>query len=152
KRALCGGRDGRRRQLWRRGLRAHRREYLPGDSCARSKCQSESRHYGKRGPLMSNLLFKEGQPRIDRLQSLTVCALMVLGTAFVYSATMVHESSGAASWYNQIWVRQIIWYAIGIAAALGICLVDYHTLARWAMLAYWATILLLCLVLFLGTV
>ena len=44
-------------------------------------------------------------------------------------------------------MRQIIWYALGLGAAAAICLVDYHTLARWSFVAYWATILCLVAVL-----
>ena len=48
---------------------------------------------------------------------------------------------------DQIWLRQIIWYALGLGAAAAICLVDYHTLARWSFVAYWAMILCLVAVL-----
>src|SRR5712671_1478926 len=96
-------------------------------------------------------LFSESQSRIDRLQIAALCALMVLGALFVYSATMVTESAVSAPLYKQIWFRQIIWYGIGIVAATGLCLINYHTLARWAMVGYWGAVLLLVVVLFLGT-
>ena len=79
----------------------------------------------------------ERQSRIDRLQLAALFGLMVLGALFVYSATMVSESASSAPWYNQSWFRQIIWYALGIGAAAALCCVDYHTLARWSMVAYW---------------
>ena len=41
------------------------------------------------------------ESRIDRLQIAALCGLMLLGTLFVYSATMVSESAGLAPWYNQ---------------------------------------------------
>jgi rod shape determining protein RodA len=44
-------------------------------------------------------------------------------------------------------VRQIIWYALGIGAGAAICLVEYHTLARWSFVAYWAAIFFLIIVL-----
>ncbi len=50
-------------------------------------------------------------------------------------------------WYDQSWVRQMIWYALGLGAAAAICLTDYHVLARWSFVAYWATILCLIAVL-----
>ena len=100
---------------------------------------------------MNAISLNEGAPRLDRLQILALVGLMVLGTLFIYSATMTGVVS-AAAWYNHIWVRQIVWYSLGLGAAATICLVDYHTVARWAMIAYWSTILLLVLVLFLGTV
>ena len=41
---------------------------------------------------------------------------------------------------------------LGICLATVVCLVDYHTLARWAMMAYWGAVLPLVLVLFFGAV
>src|SRR6266567_4023047 len=96
-------------------------------------------------------LFSESQSRIDRLQIAALCGLMVLGALFVYSATMVSETALSAPLYKQIWFRQIAWYLIGLGAATGICLINYHTLARWAVVAYWGSIVLLVVVLFLGT-
>ena len=96
--------------------------------------------------------FSESQSRIDKLQIAAICALMLLGTAFVYSATMVSETANSAPWYNQIWVRQIFWYVVGLGAATAVCLINYHTLARWALVLYWGNVLLLALVLVVGTV
>jgi len=101
---------------------------------------------------MFKTTFNERQSRIDRLQLAALCGLMLLGAAFVYSATMVSESAAAAPWYKQLWARQIVWYTMGAGAAVGLCLVDYHTLARWSVVAYWCAVLLLVLVLFFGTV
>jgi rod shape determining protein RodA len=89
----------------------------------------------------------ESDSRVDRVQLAALCGLMLLGTAFVFSATMVNEAAGAAPWYNQSWVRQIIWYVLGIGAAVGFCLLDYRVLARWSYVFYWFTILLLLAVL-----
>jgi rod shape determining protein RodA len=101
---------------------------------------------------MFDLDLNERQPRIDRVQVVAVVGLMLLGATFVYSATMVSESARLAPWYNQSWLRQIVWYVLGTGAAATLCCVDYHTLARWAMIAYWGAVLLLVLVLFFGTV
>ena len=65
---------------------------------------------------------------------------MFLGTVFVCSATMANAAAPPLPWYDQIWVRQIIWYALGLGAAAAVCLMDYHTLARWSFVAYWAAI------------
>ncbi|PYK99134.1 MAG: rod shape-determining protein RodA [Verrucomicrobia bacterium] len=73
-----------------------------------------------------------------------IYGLMAIGVAFIYSAKPPSETT---AWLNQYYVRQIIWYAVGATAAVGICLIDYHSLARWAIVAYWATILLLVAVL-----
>jgi rod shape determining protein RodA len=101
---------------------------------------------------MFDVDLNERQPRIDRVQVVAVVGLMLLGATFVYSATMVSESARLAPWYNQSWFRQIVWYVLGTGAAATLCCVDYHTLARWAMFAYWGAVLLLVLVLFFGTV
>jgi len=90
------------------------------------------------------------ESRIDRLQIAALLGLMVLGTIFVYSATMVNESAVSAPFYNHTWFRQIIWYALGIGAAAGLCFVDYHTIARWSFVLYGITILLLVAVLIPG--
>src|SRR4051794_2737117 len=101
---------------------------------------------------MFDALFSESQSRIDKLQIAAICILMLVGTAFVYSATMVTETANSAPWYNQIWVRQLFWYVVGLGAATAVCLINYHTLARWALVLYWGNILLLALVLAVGTV
>jgi rod shape determining protein RodA len=90
------------------------------------------------------------ESRIDRLQIAALLGLMVLGTLFVYSATMVNESAVSAPFYNHTWFRQIIWYALGIGAAAGLCFMDYHTIARWSFVLYGITILLLVAVLIPG--
>ena len=86
----------------------------------------------------------EPQHRIDRLQLFGLIGLMLLGTAFVFSAM---RDSETALLYNQMWFRQIVWYVLGLGAAIVVCLVDYHTLARWSYVFYWVMILLLILVL-----
>ncbi len=92
------------------------------------------------------------QSRVDRLQLVALLGLMLLGTAFVYSATMARETAAAAPLYRQDWFRQLIWYAAGIGAAVAFCCIDYRTVARYAFLIYWVTIFLLVLVLIFGTV
>jgi rod shape determining protein RodA len=96
---------------------------------------------------MSAANFQQPRQQIERLQLFALAGLMFVGAMFVYSATMVNESAATLPWYDQTWVRQIIWYALGIGAAAGICFLDYHTLARWSFVAYWATILFLVVVL-----
>jgi rod shape determining protein RodA len=94
----------------------------------------------------------ERPSRIDRVQLVALVGLTLLGVAFVYSATMASESARLAPWYNQSWFRQIVWYLLGTGAAAALCCVDYHTLARWSMVAYWLAMLLLVMVLLFGTV
>jgi rod shape determining protein RodA len=99
-----------------------------------------------------NLALNESPIRFDRLQIAAIVGLMILGTAFVYSATTAGESI-ALAWYNQVWIRQIIWYSIGIGITAVVCFIDYHVLARWALVMYWASIgtLIAVLIPFIGT-
>lgn len=88
-------------------------------------------------------LNNERQPRFDGTQLLCVFLLMVISVIFVYSATMTSEAAVNMSWYKQGWVRQIVWFALGLGAAAVVCLIDYHVISRWAFVAYWLTILTL---------
>ena len=99
-----------------------------------------------------SLALNESAPRVDRLQLAAILGLMLVGVAFVFSATMVNESAAAQPLVNQLWFRQLVWYVGGAGVAVTICLVDYHTLARWAGIAFWASIILLIGVMFFGTV
>ena len=47
---------------------------------------------------MFPLGLNEKQSRIDWLLVLAVCGLMLVGVAFVYSATMVNESARLVPW------------------------------------------------------
>jgi len=93
---------------------------------------------------------QESQSRIDWLMVLALTGLMLVSVAFIYSATMAHESAAVVAWYNQFWVRQVIWCIAGISAAVAFCLVDYHRLARWSYVGYWAAIILLLAVFIIG--
>lgn len=94
--------------------------------------------------------YNESQARLDRLQLAAIAGLMVLGGLFVFSATMVSEAAQSAAWYNQSWVRQILWYVVGGAAGASLCVVNYRTLARWSIVVYWVSILLLVAVIIPG--
>jgi rod shape determining protein RodA len=89
----------------------------------------------------------ERHGKLDRPQLVALVGLMLIGTMFVYSATMANASATTLPWYDQSWVRQIIWYALGIGAGAAVCLVEYHALARWSFVAYWAAIFFLIAVL-----
>src|SRR5687767_13686848 len=97
-------------------------------------------------PLATN----ERQPRVDWLMLAALGGLMIVGVLFVYSATMATESAIYVTWYNQPWLRQIVWYVLGVAAMACLCLVDYRILARWSVLIYGGAILLLVAVLIPG--
>ena len=99
---------------------------------------------------MFSIPSKERQPKVEWPLLLAITALMVIGVAFIYSATMANETSGVTPWYRQRFFMQCVWYLFGAIGAGLICLVDYHLLARWSLVAYWATILLLVMVLIPG--
>ncbi|MGA2785893.1 MAG: rod shape-determining protein RodA [Verrucomicrobiota bacterium] len=96
---------------------------------------------------MLNNPINEPYAKIDRLQLVVLAGLMFIGAAFVYSATMVSPMEATKSWYGQTWFHQLIWYGLGIGIGAVLCLPDYHTLARWSFVAYWATIICLVAVL-----
>ena len=116
-----------------------------------------------------NLMFpqlNDRPARLDKLQLLAVIGLMLVGTVFVYSATMVNEPVGFWQEYrestlpqffgwllHQMFFRQIIWYILGGAAAAAMSVIHYQSLVRWSLVAYWATILALLAVLlpFIGS-
>jgi rod shape determining protein RodA len=101
---------------------------------------------------MNPLTLNDSGPRVDRLQLAAIFGLMLIGVAFVFSATMITESAQTAPLVKQLWFRQGFWYCVGLSLAVLLCLVDYHTLARWAGPAYWLNIVLLVGVMFFGTV
>jgi rod shape determining protein RodA len=96
---------------------------------------------------MVNPSINEREPKLDRLQLVALAVLMGIGTLFIYSATVANTSSAMLTWYDQIWVRQMVWYALGTGAGVALCLVDYHTLARWSFVAYGVSIFFLVIVL-----
>ncbi len=91
----------------------------------------------------------ERQSRVEWLQVLALLGLMAVGIAFIYSATLAHKTN-AVPWYREQFFMQMVWYAVGITAAVVICFIEYHTLARWSLVGYWLAILLLVLVLIPG--
>src|SRR5437899_6078414 len=101
---------------------------------------------------MNPLSLNESAPRADRLQIAAVIGIVLLGLAFIYSATKSAEAVALVPLVKQLWFRQVFWCVCGTAAAVAICLVDYHTLTRWAFVFYWVMIALLALVLVFGTV
>lgn len=100
---------------------------------------------------MFPLALNERQSKVDWLLLVAIGGLMLLGVAFVYSATMANESAGVLPWYRHRFIMQGVWYVVGGGVAALVCLIDYHILARWALVAYWATILSLIAVLFVGS-
>jgi len=94
---------------------------------------------------MFDVINNAQQSRVDKLQLSALACLMLVGVAFVYSAT--RDTVGILPLYDQLWLRQVVWYAIGLSVAGGLCLVDYRSLSRFSFVIYWLTIVLLILVL-----
>ena len=96
---------------------------------------------------MYNTPLNERHPRISWLLWACLLALMVIGVAFISSTKPPVEG---VAWYRQFYMKQVLWYVVGAGAAAGVCLVDYRSLARWALVAYWITIVFLVSVLIPG--
>lgn len=103
------------------------------------------------------------EPRLEWPMWSSIVALMLIGLAFIYSATSVYDSVGLIqrlqenSWteffrwlVGQFYFKQAAAYGLGVTVAVLFCLVDYHKLARWSLVVYWCTILFLVAVLIEG--
>ena len=89
----------------------------------------------------------EKPARFDWVLLCALLGLMVLGVLFIHSARYATESGAGVPWFKQLHFRQVVFYTLGIGAAAVVCVVPYQTLARWSYVFYWASILLLVLVL-----
>jgi rod shape determining protein RodA len=84
------------------------------------------------------------EPKMDWLMIGAIAGLMLVGAAFIYSAS----TAGGAD--SNFWIKQAISYGMGIVAAIIICLVPYETISRFALLIYWGSIGLLLSVFIFG--
>lgn len=112
---------------------------------------------------MFEATLNESQARLHKMLLAGVGGLMLVGFAFVYSATMVNDPTGVLQQFHDLsftdflgWLwgkmffKQFVWYALGIGVALTLGFVDYRTLSRFSIIAYWGSILLLVAVLIPG--
>jgi len=81
---------------------------------------------------------------------LAVFGLMIVGAAFIYSATANTDAANHLPWWRYRVFTQAAAYGIGLAAAFAMSLIDYGRIARWSLVAYWGAVLLLVLVLIPG--
>ncbi len=81
---------------------------------------------------------------------LAAAGLMIVGVAFVFSATAGYETAHGAAWHSQMYLHQILWDVLGTGVAVALCAVDYSSVARWSTVFYWITILMLVAVFFIG--
>ena len=72
--------------------------------------------------------------------------LAAVGIAFIYSAASVHGLGDITYWYQHPFVRQIAALLLGLGIAVALCAFDYHVIARWSMVCYWLSLLLLLIV------
>lgn len=96
---------------------------------------------------MFQIRLNEKESPIQWPTIVALIALMIIGTAFIYSATVNNEVFRQAAWYRQPTFKQMAHYLLGLAAAAAACLISYRRLARWSLVIYWLTIVLLILVL-----
>ncbi len=82
---------------------------------------------------------------VDWVLVISILALMVVGVFFIYSA------STATDLNSRLFLKQIIFYALGAGVAVVFCMVDYATISRWAIVFYWVTVGLLIAVFLVGT-
>ncbi len=99
---------------------------------------------------MNDPLLNEKKGPDDWPMWAAAAGLMVIGTAFIYSATSGHVVRLA--WYKEIYLHQIVWYGLGAGAAVAVCAVEYGKWVRWAAVFYWGAILLLLAVFVFGAV
>lgn len=90
------------------------------------------------------------ESRIDWMLVGPLLGLMLLGLAFIYSASFAHEAARTLAWYRQLYLKQFVWYVIGTGLVGLTLLIDYRIWTRWAMVFYWASITTLVLVLIPG--
>src|SRR4051812_24353110 len=92
----------------------------------------------------------EREKGVDWSLIAAVIGLMIIGAAFIYSASFAKEATQTMVWYRKLYMKQVICYALGIIGASALCFLDYRSVSRWALVAYWASILMLLTVPFLG--
>ena len=86
--------------------------------------------------------------RIDLLMAFCLFGLMLFGSIFILSASVEqYETNDLVDTY---FFRQVIFYFFGILVGFLFVIIDYHKLSGYAQTFYWATILLLILVLIPG--
>lgn len=99
---------------------------------------------------MITVAHKPARGPLDWPMVLAVLGLMGIGFIFIASATLAKDSAAALPWHRQDHFKQLIWYAGGAGLAAVACLTSYRRIARWAVVGYWFSILLLIAVLIPG--
>jgi rod shape determining protein RodA len=89
------------------------------------------------------LLQKE--PKTDWLMLASIAGLMLIGVAFIFSASTATDPN------SNFWLKQAIAYGLGTVLAVGVCCVRYETISRFSVVGYWLSIVLLFAVMAFGT-
>ena len=85
------------------------------------------------------------EPRIDWLLLGALAGLMVVGAAFIFSASTASDPN------STYWIKQTVSYGLGIGLAVALCFVPYDSWSRFATIGYWISIILLLAVIFFGS-
>ena len=97
---------------------------------------------------MNLVLANLSKLRIDLLMAFCLFGLMLFGSIFILSASVEqYETNDLVDTY---FFRQVIFYFFGILIGFLFIIIDYHKLSGYAQTFYWATILLLIVVLIPG--
>lgn len=90
------------------------------------------------------------QSRVEWGLLLGIFGLMLVGAAFIFSATGTTDQLNNTIWYRNRFVTQIAYYLFGLFVAASLCLVNYRIFCRWSLVIYWLSILSLILVFLIG--
>lgn len=99
---------------------------------------------------LPNHPLKERLGSIEWLLLLATLCLVVIGVAFIASARSPAEAAEDYPLFGQFFFKQMIFACMGLTAAVLVNVLDYHSLARWSLVFYWACIGILLLVPFIG--
>lgn len=84
-------------------------------------------------------------PRADFFAVFLQIILLAIGVIFIYGTGVEIGGEFARKWY-----KQLLWIGVGIIAYLSAALIDYRRLGKISGLLYLGSILLLCLLFFIG--
>jgi rod shape determining protein RodA len=84
------------------------------------------------------------EPRMDWLLVGAIAGLLFVGLAFVFSATTAADPS------SRFWIKQGIFYGLGLVLAAGVCFIPYESISRFATVGYGLAIALLLAVMVFG--
>jgi rod shape determining protein RodA len=96
--------------------------------------------------MLMNALSRPSPTQMDWYLILPALLLAGMGVAFIYSAATVHGLDDYMRWYQHPYLRQTLALLVGLGLGAAVCLVDYHSIARWSLVFYWASLLLLLIV------